>query len=98
MAPTNRKEKQMQHNDTPTDRLVMELESVASSLMVQKLGGEWITTAFVSKDHTGPHVQGLRQNLPSVYIEGRGPTMAASVDDVLGKIAQAAPQTMAVPA
>lgn len=82
----------MHRKDTPTDLLVTELESVTTSALVQFIGRQWEVTAFLTSDHTGPDVKAINPATGHVWVIGTGPTLAAAMDDALGKVALSAPQ------
>lgn len=82
----------MHLHDTPTDRLVTELETVATGALVQFIGRQWEVTAFLTSDHSGPHIAGRHPATDHVWVVGTGPTLSAAMDDALGKVALSAPQ------
>ncbi|SFA38178.1 hypothetical protein SAMN05444374_10182 [Rhodococcoides kroppenstedtii] len=84
----------MHRKDTPTDRLVTELEAVTTNVLAQFVDRRWEVNAFLTSDHSGPHIAGWHPATDHVWVIGTGPTLAAAMDDALGKVALSAPQAV----
>lgn len=97
----------MPHQNTVLDHLFEELATVSEHYMITGRKDRTIyITAWVTADHTGDDVQAAKPSrhgiLPAVnhFIEASGPESdrAGVLDELLGKIAAAAPQNIQVPA
>lgn len=97
----------MPHQNTVLDHLFEELASVSEHYMITGRKDRTIRiTAWVTADHTGDDVRTFTPGLHSAsrlahsYIEASGPESdrAGVLDELLGKIAAAAPQSQQVPA
>lgn len=103
---TNRKEKQMLHQNTVLDHLFAELATVSDHYTL--VGGRetFNIVAYVTLDHTGPDVQHLNVTNPvsggedwtAAFVEVTGRDLALALNDILGMIAAAAPLSQQVSA
>lgn len=84
----------MHSNDTAIGKLIGELLTVSERYMMVGHGNSVQITAWVSNDHDSVDV--VRRDVPGVgpvsYIDSDFMPFSVALDDVLGKIALAAPQ------
>jgi hypothetical protein len=97
----------MPHQNTVLDHLFEELATVSEHYtLTGRQGSNTNIVAYLTTDHTGPDVQTLNVTDPlsgsrrwkAAFIEVTGPELASVLDELLGKIAAAAPQNIPVPA
>lgn len=97
----------MPHQNTVLDHLFEELATVSEHYtLTGRQGGNTNIVAYVTVNHTGPFIETLDVTNPigggpgwtAAFIEVSGPELADVLDDLLGKIAAAAPQNIQVPA